>query len=155
MTNLTPDRTTQTKEEQLERWIDHLLREQPERLAPDTLQLRVLDRVHQRAVRPWWLCSYSHWPFAARIALVMTSIACGLLGVRVMAWITAPMASTPLAQQLPGFLRWAEALYEAITVVVNHLPPLWMYGALAVLAVLYGALFGLGAAAYRTLYVAR
>lgn len=155
MTNLTPDRTTQTKEEQLELWVDRLLREQPDRLAPDTLELRVLDHVRQHALRSWWLCNYSYWPVAARIALVMTSIACGLLGVRVMTWITVPMVSTPFAQQLPGSLRWIEALYEAITVVMNHLPPLWMYGVLTVLAVLYGALFGLGAAAYRTLYVAR
>lgn len=155
MTNPTSARTAQTKEEQLEFWVDRLLREQPQRIAPDTLQRCVLDRIRQRAMRPWWLCSYSHWPFAARIALIVASIACGLLGARVMTWITAPMASVPLAQKLPGSLRWMEALYEAIAAAVNHLPPLWMYGVLAVLAVLYGALFGLGAAAYRTLYVAR
>lgn len=153
MSHLAPVHTTQTKEEQFELWADSMLRGQPDRLAPDTLQPRVLERIRQRAMRPWWLRGYAYWPLAARIAMIMTSIACGFLGVRVMAWICAPIASASL--KLPGALGWMEALYEAIATVVNHLPPLWMHGMLAVLAVLYGALFGLGAAAYRTLYVAR
>jgi hypothetical protein len=32
-------------------------------------------------------------------------------------------------------------------------PPLWFYQGIAVCAVLYAALFGLGAALYRTLYL--
>jgi hypothetical protein len=44
----------------------------------------------------------------------------------------------------------AEQLDSALS---GAIPPEWLYAALAAGAILYGALFGLGAAAYRTLYL--
>jgi hypothetical protein len=40
-----------------------------------------------------------------------------------------------------------------VTVVARLVPPLWIYLALSVGALLYLLLFGLGAFAYRTLYL--
>lgn len=39
--------------------------------------------------------------------------------------------------------------------VFGRIPTLWLYAAAAFLVTMYGALFGLGAVAYRTLYAER
>jgi hypothetical protein len=39
-----------------------------------------------------------------------------------------------------------------VALLTGIAPPLWFYQGIAVCAVLYAALFGLGAALYRTLY---
>jgi hypothetical protein len=39
------------------------------------------------------------------------------------------------------------------SLIARLIPPLWLYAGLAIGAVWYAALFGLGAAAYRTLYL--
>jgi hypothetical protein len=46
-----------------------------------------------------------------------------------------------------------DAAREFEAALVRAVPPDWLYGAMAAGAVLYAALFGLGAAAYRTLYL--
>jgi hypothetical protein len=40
-----------------------------------------------------------------------------------------------------------------VALLLHVIPPLWMYGILIVGTFLYVTLFGLGAAAYRTLYL--
>jgi hypothetical protein len=40
-----------------------------------------------------------------------------------------------------------------VAVLFRVIPPLWLYGSLAIGIFLYVTLFGLGAAAYRTLYL--
>jgi len=45
------------------------------------------------------------------------------------------------------------ALGELVAALTRAIPPLWLSGGLAVSAALYSVLFGLGIAAYRTLYL--
>jgi hypothetical protein len=40
-----------------------------------------------------------------------------------------------------------------VSLLVRVIPPVWLYGTLGVGVLLYVTLFGLGAAAYRTLYL--
>ena len=47
-----------------------------------------------------------------------------------------------------GIGNFCETLYRSI-------PPLWLYGGVAFIGVMYAALFGLGATAYRLLYANR
>ena len=46
-------------------------------------------------------------------------------------------------------LRW---MVGYVSASIASIPPLWLYGGLAFVAALYATFFGLGAAAYRTLY---
>jgi len=41
---------------------------------------------------------------------------------------------------------------DLVSRMVGSIPPLWLYGGLAFVALMYAAFFGLGAAAYRALY---
>ena len=45
-----------------------------------------------------------------------------------------------------------QTLAQIPRLVVKHLPSLLVFGGLALLALLYAALFGLGAVAYRSLF---
>jgi len=148
-----PKHPTPAGQEQLERWAARLLSEQPPRRAPDSLEQRVMAQVRQRAQRPWWQCSFWDWPLAARLVLLCASIVSGLLGLRVMNWLLSPIESVSLTEKLPHSVSWMETLFNAAAAVMHYLPPLWIYGALAILGVMYATLFGLGAAAYRTLYI--
>ncbi len=53
----------------------------------------------------------------------------------------------------PGAGRLGRRRQELAALIVRAVPPEWLYAGLAVSAALYAALFGLGAAAYRTLYL--
>jgi hypothetical protein len=48
-----------------------------------------------------------------------------------------------------------ETIVHSATAVVGSISPLWLYGGAALVVGMYVALFGLGAAAYRTLYASR
>jgi hypothetical protein len=68
----------------------------------------------------------------------------------------------PVQNTLSADLHWlqvARGLFEtaqhAVTALLGTISPLYLYGGVAVIGSLYLALFGLGAAAYRTLYAAR
>jgi hypothetical protein len=62
-----------------------------------------------------------------------------------------------------SFMHWplaARAAFVALCVVlvkpvVHNIPTIWIYGSLACVGALYAALFGISAAAYRTLYAPR
>jgi phospholipid N-methyltransferase len=123
--------------EKLEHIVDSVVRQQPLRRAPASLEARVLARIASERVRmPWWRRGFVHWPLAARISFLIASY---------------------------GFVRLALAGVMSLTTFVvsifdfltRNIPPMWLYGAAVVGFVLYAALFGLGTLAYRTLYVQR
>jgi hypothetical protein len=141
-----------------ERILDQVLRELPLRHAPATLESRVLRELERRAALPWWYRGFTSWPLAARAAFVaLCSAIIGITfldgswataGARVlngagalaMSWIHPAVAATAWAGEFSAFL-------------VRVIPPAWLYGVFAAGAMLYAVLFGLGAAAYRTLYL--
>jgi hypothetical protein len=141
---------TNEPEETLERRLDRTLRELPLRRAPPTLESRVLGELGRRAALPWWRRSFAHWPLAARavfLAICGASIRVALLGS---ATAAAGVRSLSWAQQL-GALAASGGNLAAL--LARMAPPLWVYEGIAVCGVLYAFLFGLGAAAYRTLYL--
>jgi hypothetical protein len=137
------------EDQELARLIGRSLRDLPLRRAPSTLEAHVLGELRRRAAQPWWRRSFSHWPPFARVAFGFASAA--LIGsafaagaslmdiVRSQPWARQAAALAGAAGQLGASLGRAD-------------PPTWIYEGLAVSALLYAALFGLGIAGYRTLY---
>ncbi len=146
--------------EKLERFIHEVLCDLPLRRAPHTLERRVLAALEQRARLSWWRQGFTHWPRPARASFLVSAVAAAGL-VTAPGWLTPSTVIAPLADVAShlGWLTTARDLldtFAATTGIVGQaIPPLWLYGALGVVAALYAALFGLGAAAYRTLTTMR
>ena len=145
----------------LEREVSRALREVPLRRAPPSLESRVLAEIGRRAALPWWRRSFARWPRPARAGFTVT---CGALVAALLAatWPWAPGAALAGAgaRAAGSWLPWARSALTLIDVardlgaaLVRAVPLDWLYGAMAAGALLYTALFGLGAVAYRTLYL--
>jgi len=149
-------------EAKLERAIHQTLRALPVRRAPRTLEARVFSELERRAALPWWRQSFAHWPLAARAIFLLGSVAWVKLVLMASVWVMAGFDSTAFAAAFSTPVAWIETtislargVADFCSIVFRSIPPLWLYGAAAFVAALYAALFGLGAAAYRTLYVSR
>jgi hypothetical protein len=153
------------KSEQL---VSGLLREQPLRRAPSTLQGRVLtqlgSRVPAQASGPWWGRGFSHWPLAARIAFVIASVGFVRVAMLGVMSVSDVIGSHQVTHEVAGAVGPAFTWLHAAAVMVGALdslggwivrtiPAVWLYGAAALGVLFYAALFGLGTVAYRTLYV--
>ncbi len=147
-------------DEKIERLLTDVLRDLPLRRAPAVLQEQVLAELQRRAALPWWRLSFVFWPAVARGAFVV--LCAVLIGMIFLggAWAVAGLralsesAATALAWTKPVLALTASA-GGVMSVLAHSIPPLLMYGILGMGVVLYVLLFGLGAAAYRTLYLAR
>ena len=138
-------------EEKLERLVQDLLVNTPLRRAPVSLEASVLTEIARRAALPWWRLSFAQWPPSARIVFVLVSIA--LIALTILASGMREFGTTPLA--------WAQAALNAASAAsgfagmwVRIIPSQWLYAGLIAGALLYALLFGLGAFAYRVLYLA-
>jgi hypothetical protein len=141
---------TTNESEALERLFDRTLHGLPLRRAPLTLESRVIRELERRAALPWWRRSFAHWPLLARagflvicaalIRLAFLGGATAVSGVRSLSWVREVGGLTASAANL-------------LAVLARIQPPTWAYAGMAVCAVLYAVLFGLGAAVYRTLYL--
>ena len=137
-------------DEKIERLLTGALSGLPLRGAPDALQRRVLDELALRAALPWWRRNFARWPMAARTGFVIVcvvlaglSLPSGLtqqFGAQTRVWVQPAIG---VMASIGGVASWA----------VSLVPPLFIYIALIVGALLYTLLFGLGAFAYRTLYL--
>jgi hypothetical protein len=145
-------------ERELEQYVGRILRAQPLRQAPAGLEARVLQQLALDVARPWWLQGFSRWPWLARILFVLVSAGLVLLtyfttdrlgSISLGLQQTAPAnAMRAGAQAFTNFGQSLQALGEMIT---RNIPTAWLYGGAGVALVLYAALFGLGAVAFRTL----
>jgi hypothetical protein len=115
-----------------------------------------------REALPWWRQSYRAWPMAARVAFLVVSVvlAVGLMLATV--WAASDFRSSDFSRMLATPLVWIELARSAAAslanvgaTIVRHIPPLWLYGGLAVFAAMYAMMFGIGAAAYRALFARR
>lgn len=150
--------TQEPNDEQLEQLLDRALRDLPPRLAPAQLEARVFEELRRRTKLPWWRLSFAHWPLAARCALVM--VCCALVALTIWGrpwqfpgvqhW--SGMASSSLSWASPA-MSVIEFAAGMVGVVERSIPTTWLYVTLGFTALLYAMLFGLGAAAYRTLYL--
>ena len=146
------------KPDPLEQLLDRTLRPLPLRRAPPALQSRVLEELQRRAALPWWRRSFAHWPSTARAVFVLVCLA--LIAMMFLGgnWTADSVRSLHASGALspspgPQVLAVMMAAGELATLLARAVPPAWIYAGLAAGAVLYAALFGLGAAAYRTLYL--
>jgi hypothetical protein len=146
----------------LERLVSRVLRDQPSRQAPPTLANRVMAELAYRASLPWWRKSFSHWPWAARIAFVAISL--GLVKVALTltthAAVSSPGASavahaTAPVAWLADVLAIAAFSQELLTTIMRAIPSLYLYGVMGLVVALYLMVFGVSAAAYRTLNFSR
>lgn len=150
------------EQQKLERLVNNALRDLPARRAPSSLELRVKAEISRRAALPWWRKSFAYWPAPARGAFVTVSIAVVALAFFGLSKLSGSGALQPVQSRIATDLHWvqvARALLDTAThaaeAIIGSISPLWLYGGAAVVVCLYLALFGLGAAAYRTLYSAR
>ena len=148
--------------EKLERALHQTLRALPPRRAPRTLEARVFAELARRAALPWWRQSFVHWPLAARAVFLLASVALVKLVLMASVWVMAGFDATVFTAAFSTPAAWVETtisltrgVADFCSIIFRSIPPFWLYGAAAFVAVLYAALFGLGAAAYRTLYVSR
>ena len=148
----TPNRPT---DEQLEHFIDKALRDQPLQRAPSDLESKVMAAIAHRAATPWWQSSFAHWPIAARVLFLAASAVFVKLGLDAAALLIGPIDPAARGAALFAELAWIHALFSSIGAVVRSLPSWWIYCGLTVLGALYLMLFGVSAAAYRTLYASR
>jgi hypothetical protein len=142
--------------EDLERLVHRSLREIPDRRAPRTLESRVLAELQRRASIPWWRKSYAHWPafargaflvasagFAAAVVALLFNLVRGAGAAELGATVSQRFGSLALAGSL-----WNLARQTGETVLYS-IPTLWLYGSLALIAVCYATVVGVGATAYR------
>jgi hypothetical protein len=147
MSNLTP--------EQLERFVAKALRDQPLQRAPDDLESKVMAAITHSAVAPWWRSNFAHWPMAARVLFLVASAGFVKLGLVAAALLIGPLDPVARGAALFAELAWIPALFMSIGAVLRSLPSWWIYGGATVIGALYLMLFGVSAAAYRTLYASR
>jgi hypothetical protein len=141
--------------EQLERFVDKALRDQPLQRAPADLESKVMAAIAHRAVTPWWHSSFAHWPMAARVLFLVASAVFVKLGLDATALVIGPFDPAARSAALFAELAWIHALFVSIGAVLRSLPSWWIYCGVTVLGALYLMLFGVSAAAYRTLYASR
>jgi anti-sigma factor RsiW len=148
--------------QKLERLIHRTLRELPARRAPSTLEQRVMAEIERRAALPWWHQSFAHWPLAARAAFLLVSAGLAAVVWNGTVWAFGGFEAAQFQHIFATQLGWIEnmrVLSHAIVgfgeIIIRNIPALWLYGSLAIAAALYATFFGLGAAAYRSLYARR
>ena len=143
----------------LERFVRSALRDLPPRRAPASLETRVLAELQRRAALKWWQRSYGDWPVAARLVFILACIATGSLLVRACSWFFGGVGSSAawsgVAAEITPAAASVKATANALSFIAHSIPSIWIYGTVAVVAFLYVTLFGIGAAAYRTLYASR
>ena len=136
-------------QDQLERLVTRALQDQPLRRAPDALERRVLAQLESGAAVAPWRRGFAHWPMAARLAFLAASVGVVKLALMVATWLSTPLATPRPAVELPSQMEWLQTLFVAIGSIARTVPSLWVHAGIAVLVLMYVALFGIGASAYR------
>jgi hypothetical protein len=145
-------------EQKLEQVLNQALKGLPPRRAPGTLEARVAESLARRAALPWWRVSFANWPVGARVAFVL--ICAALVAATIVGGVSAYLGDRSWNEASALVLGWVQPLSTVMSsagglasLLVRVIPPLWLYGTLGFGILLYVTLFGLGAAAYRTLYL--
>lgn len=142
-------------EQELEQYIGKLLRAQPLRQAPASLATRIEQQLALQAARPWWVRGFSAWPWLARILFSIASavlVALTYLTTDRLSWISEALQQSSLANATRASVQMFTNLGHALQTLGGMIPAAWLYGGASVALVLYAALFGVGAAAFRTLF---
>ncbi len=149
-------------EKHLERFVSTALRDLPARRAPRSLESRVFAELARRAALPWWRQSFAHWPVAARGAFIVVSAGLAKVALMAVVWVMAGFDRVQLAEAFAPQVAWMEiarnlghSAADFGATLLHGIPSIWLYGGAALFIALYATLFGLGTAAYRTLYANR
>jgi hypothetical protein len=145
-------------DEKLERLVSRVLRDQPPRRAPASLESRVLGELAARARRPWWRRGISSWPLSVRIPVIAGCAVCVPLVWVLSLWLaghlvslaTHPGVAGPIATLLDAG-RAVAALDSITTHFIQSIPREWLLGGVIATATLYAVLFALVAAGYTLL----
>ncbi|MSU49566.1 MAG: hypothetical protein EXS37_10845 [Opitutus sp.] len=148
--------------EKLEQLIHRTLRDLPPRRAPQSLEARVLAELARRAALPWWRKSFVNWPVPARAGFLVLSVGVVKLVLIAAVWVMAGFDTAQFRDAFTQPFAWMEtglAVVNAISgfadIMLRNIPPLWLYGGIAIIASLYATLFGLGTVAYKALHAQR
>lgn len=144
----------QDRQNELERQLTRTLQNQPLRRAPSSLERRVLAQIESSAATARWRRGFTHWPVAARVAFLAASVGIVKLVFMVTMWLSTPLDSPALPFDLPSQAAWVQTLLVAFASVVRTVPPVWFHTGVVILLIMYAALFGIGASAYRTVRAA-
>jgi hypothetical protein len=146
----------------MEARMNRVLRGLPNRRAPSGLEARVMAELGRRAALPWWRKSFAHWPSAVRISFLgLSVVAAAVLVTGLVMFSRSPNAhvfSGPVANARSWFFLVRDLAVSArdrAGSLVSSIPPLWLYGGMALLAAGYATLAAFGAATYRVLTVER
>jgi hypothetical protein len=133
------------RQDELERQVTRALQGQPLRRAPGSLEHRVLAQITSGATATGWRRGFAHWPIAARVLFLAASAGVVKLALAMAMWLDSPTPSL----HLPSQVAWLQTLLVAVDSVARTVPSLWVHAGIAILAIMYAALFGIGASAYR------
>ena len=145
-------------DEKLERLVSQVLRDQPLRRAPASLENRVLGELAARARRPWWRRGVASWPVAVRIPVIAGCAICVPLVWIASLWLAARLVSVTRSRMAGPLatLRDAGQTFASLRAVTAHLiqsiPHEWLIGGIIASATVYAVLFALVAVGYSLLY---
>jgi hypothetical protein len=148
--------------DKVEASIHRMLRKLPDRKAPSSLESRVMAELGRRASLPWWRKSFAHWPSAIRAGFF---VGAGLAAALVVAGVFV-LRQSPGAHEVTAGISTSYAWFALardlvaaaglrVKMLVATVPPLFLYGGAALLALCYAAVAAAGAATYRALLVGR
>ena len=146
-------------DEKLERLVSQVLRDQPLRRAPASLEARVLGELAARALLPWWRRGIASWPAAVRVPVIAACAVCVPLVWILSVWVAARLVSVT---RHPGAAGPLASLWDAghtlasfgttVSHIIQSIPRDWLVGGIIATAMLYVALFALVAVGYSLLY---
>lgn len=145
-------------DERLERLVSQVLRDQPLRRAPASLEARVLSELAARARLPWWRRSVASWPAAVRVPVIAGCAVCVPLVWVLSLWLAARLVSATRARiagpldTLRGAGHTLAALGAILAHIIQSIPRDWLLGGIIAAAAVYAALFALVAVGYSLLY---
>lgn len=145
-------------DEKLERLVSQVLREQPLRRAPASLEARVLNELAARVRLPWWRRGVTSWPAMVRVPVIAGCAVCVPLFWVLSLWlatrlvpVTRARIAGPLAI-LHGTRHTLAALGAVVTHIIQSVPRDWLLGGMIATATLYATIFALIAIGYSLLF---
>ncbi len=145
-------------DEKLERLVSQVLRDQPLRRAPASLEARVLGELAARSRLPWWRRGIASWPAAVRVPVIAACAVCVPLVWILSVWLAARVVSVTTHPGIAGPLatlfdagRDLASLGALTAHIVQSIPREWLVGGIIATAALYAVLFALVAIGYSLL----